>query len=711
MAAPGLDAPKAPPRLTPTTPLQFLPGVGPGRAARLEKLDLRTVDDLLHHIPRDYLDARRVVPIARLVPGELVTVVGRVVASEARRLRGRTDLRARVADPTGTLGVTWFGQGWLSKTLTPGTTVVLVGTLAPGPGRQFANPLFEVLPPDAAELLAEGRIVPRHALTAGISGRALRGFVRRALDAVGPGLDTADPLPAAWRDRLALPGLSQALESVHFPSDLDAAERARRRLALDELLLVQLVLTLRRRARQESGEGLVTARGVARARAAIAALPFEATAAQKRAVNEIVADMKRPRAMHRLLVGDVGSGKTVVALLAAACAAEAGVQVAVMAPTEILADQHFRTLSSLGAAAGLAIARWTGSTGERDRRELRRRLALPAGDPLGVDVLVGTHALLEPEVPLPRLGLVVVDEQHRFGVRQRAALASKGPGLPDVLVMTATPIPRTLAMTFLGDLDVSVLDERPKDRQPIVTRLLDETKREELYAFLAAEFARGRQAYVVVPLVEESEKTDLRAAKAMVETLERHPRLSAFPWGLLHGRLKPVEKDAVMAAFSARRISGLVATTVIEVGVDVPNATVMVVEHAERFGLTQLHQLRGRVGRGAERSVCVLVAGPRASAEARERLALLVRTDDGFRLAEEDLKARGPGELWGSRQTGLPALRVADLVRDLDLVEAAQAMARELIADDPQLERPESAVLRERLLRSYGEELSWRATG
>jgi ATP-dependent DNA helicase RecG len=626
------------------------------------------------------------VPIGKLLPGEVVTVVGRIVAREARRSRGRgrTDLRARVADASGTLGVTWFGQGWLARSLPEGATVVLIGTLAPGPGRQFANPLFEVLPEDAVEQLAAGRIVPRYPLTAGVSGRALTGWVRRALDLLGEELAAGDPLPA---------------------------EQARRRLALDELLVVQLLLALRRRAREDQEGGLVTARGVARARAAIAALPFTPTAAQKRAVNEIVADMKRPRAMHRLLVGDVGTGKTVVALLAAACAAEAGHQVAVMAPTEILADQHFRTLSALGRAAGLSIARWTGSTGERDRRELRRRLALPAGDPLGVDVLVGTHALLEAEVPLPRLGLVVVDEQHRFGVRQRAVLSTKGPGQPDVLVMTATPIPRTLALTFFGDLDVSVLDERPKDRLPILTRVLGEAKREEMYAYLARELALGRQVYVVVPLVEESETSDLRAAKAMVETLARHPVLTAWRWGLLHGRLKPAEKDAVMTAFTAGEIAGLVATTVIEVGVDVPNATVMVVEHAERFGLTQLHQLRGRVGRGSERSVCVLMAGPRAAPEAAARLALLAATDDGFRLAEEDLKARGAGELWGTRQTGLPALRVADLAQDVDLVEAARALAQAWIAADPTLEAPASASLRERLLRDFGEELSWRATG
>jgi ATP-dependent DNA helicase RecG len=421
--------------------------------------------------------------------------------------------------------------------------------------------------------------------------------------------------------------------------------------------------------------------------------------------------MKAPRSMHRLLVGDVGAGKTVVAFLAAACAIEAGFQVAFMAPTEILAEQHLRTLTALGAPAGIVPALWTGSTPARARRELAARLRLPAGDPGALDLLVGTHALLEDEVPLPRLGLVVVDEQHRFGVRQRAQLAAKGSGFPDVLVMTATPIPRTLALACFGDLDVSVLDERPKHRQPVTTRLIDESRREALYGFLAGELARGRQAYVVYPLIDESEKSELRAARAMVQSLAGHPRLAGFTWGLLHGRMKPAEKEAVMKDFAANRVQGLVTTTVIEVGVDVPNATVMVVEHPERFGLTQLHQLRGRVGRGAERSTCVLLAGPRISPEARERLAVLTRTDDGFRLAEEDLAQRGAGELWGTRQTGLPALKVADLAKDADLLAGAQAEARALIEADPGMIQPGHRGLRVRLERGFGEELSWRATG
>ncbi len=697
-------------RLTATTPVQFLPGVGPGRAALLARLGLNTLEDLLLHVPREYLDARRTVPVARIPPSGLVTVVARVDFVEARRARARTDLLARVSDDTGVLGVRWFGQGFLAKEIAVGKTLALVGELAPGPGRTFVNPLFDVLGEESGALAA-GRILPRHPLTAGVTARAMRRWVRSALDALAPELTEQDPLPVELRSELGLPGLVEAYEAVHFPATPEAAERGRKRLAFDELLLAQLVLALRRRARAETSAALVTARGMERARAAIAALPFTPTGAQRRAVNEIVKDMKSKRAMHRLLVGDVGTGKTVVALLAAVCAAEAGFQACVMAPTEILAEQHFRTLSALGQAAGLVPALWTGSTAESARRELRKRLELPAGDPFALDLVVGTHALLEEDVPLPRLGLVVVDEQHRFGVRQRAQLSKKGSGFPDVLVMTATPIPRTLALAYLGDLDVTVLDERPKDRQPIVTRVAGEKSREAIYGFLADELARGRQAYIVYPLIEESEKSELRAAKAMVASLAAHPLLSRFKFGLLHGRLKPAEKEAVMAEFVANRVHALVATTVIEVGVDVPNATVMIIEHPERFGLTQLHQLRGRVGRGSERSVCVLLAGPRAAPEAQARLDLLASTDDGFRLAEEDLKTRGAGELWGARQTGLPALRIADLARDLDLVNRARAEAEARVAADPSLLSPGHARLRARLEQLFGEELSWRATG
>ncbi len=699
------------PRLESATLVQFLPGIGPFRAGLLARLGIVTLEDLLMHAPREYLDARRTVPIAQIPPAGLVTVVARVDAVETRRARNRVDLTARVSDASGVLSVRWFGQGFLAKAITEGQMLVLVGELGPGPGRFFLNPLFESLEVGPGAVEGAGRILPRHPLTAGVSARALRRWVKDALDALKDELTVEDPLPVALREELGLPGLFDAFEAVHFPRAPEDAERGRKRLAFDELLMAQLVLALRRRARAETSAALVTAQGMARARAAIAALPFTPTGAQKRAVNEIVLDMKARRSMHRMLVGDVGTGKTVVALLAAVCAVEAGFQVAVMAPTEILAEQHFRTLSALGQAAGVMPALWTGSTTEGARRELRKRLALPAGDALGLDLLVGTHALLEDEVPLPRLGLVVVDEQHRFGVRQRAQLAQKGSGFPDVLVMTATPIPRSLALAFLGDLDVSVLDERPKDRQPIVTRVAGEAAREEIYRFVAAELARGRQAYVVYPLIDESEKSELRAAKAMLASLSAHPTFSGCRFGLIHGRLKASEKEAVMAEFAANRLHALVATTVIEVGVDVPNATVMLIEHPERFGLTQLHQLRGRVGRGSERSVCVLLAGPRCAPEARARLDLVASTDDGFKLAEEDLKARGSGELWGAKQTGLPALKVADLARDFELVRRAHAEAEAAVASDPELLAPHHARLRARLIRLFGEELSWRATG
>jgi ATP-dependent DNA helicase RecG len=698
------------PQLALDTPVQFLPGVGPARAALLSRLGITSLERLLTHVPRDYVDARRVAPIARLPrAGEgPVTVVGKIVASEVRTAHGRSDLRLRIADATGMLGATWYGQGFLGKALPVGATVALVGELAPGPGIGFVNPIYELVDEAAA---VKGRMIPRYALTAGVSARLLTGWIRAALAGVGPDLDATDPLPEAVRARLGFSPRGQALRAAHDPASPEEAERARRRLAFEELFLSQLVLALRRRSRAHQAAALSTARGAARARAVIGALPFTATAAQKKVVNEIVRDMQAPRSMHRLLVGDVGSGKTVVALLAAACAIEAGFQVAVMAPTEILAEQHFRTLAALGKAAGNAPALWTGSTGAAARRDLRKRLLLPAGARGALDLLVGTHALLEDEVPLPRLGLVVVDEQHRFGVRQRAQLAKKGAGFPDVLVMTATPIPRSLALAWFGDLDVSVIDELPKDRQPIATRVGDEKKREELYAFMAKELAKGRQAYVVAPRIEESEASDLRAAKVLVESLAKHPALARFRFGLLHGKMKPAEKEAVMRAFGGGDLDALVATTVIEVGVDVPNATLMVVEHAERFGLTQLHQLRGRVGRGAARSVCVLMAGPRATPEARTRLALLARTSDGIQLAEEDLKTRGPGELWGTRQTGLPGFRIADFAKDEDLIAPARTAAEGVVADDPELALPAHRALRAALVSTYAEELSWRATG
>jgi len=466
-----------------------------------------------------------------------------------------------------------------------------------------------------------------------------------------------------------------------------------------------VLLVSRRERREHAGPGLVTATASTRARALVQALPFTLTRAQKRAIGEILADQRATRPMQRLLVGDVGSGKTLVALVACVHAAEAGFQAAVLAPTEILAEQHYRTIRRDSEAAGLKTALLLGRTKARERRALLERVG--SGD---VEVLVGTHAILEEEVRFRRLGLVVVDEQHRFGVRQRAQLAAKGED-PDLLVMTATPIPRSLALALFGDLDLSMLDERPPGRGRVRTRVTDESKRERVYDFLARELGRGRQAYLVVPVIEESATSDLRAATATFDLVSRHPKLRGVHWGLLHGRLPAEERARVMDEFAAGRVRALVTTTVIEVGIDVPNATVLLVEQAERFGLAQLHQLRGRIGRGRHLSTCVLLPGPSVTPEAAERLALLARTDDGFVLAEEDLRLRGAGELWGTLQTGLPRFRVADPVADVELLQSACDDARAVVAGNPDLEGPELGPLKRALFARFQEEVAWNPSG
>ncbi len=566
--------------------------------------------------------------------------------------------------------------------------------------RRMLNPMFEVLEGEVQDLLHVGRLVPVHSLTRGLTARAMREAVRQAL-VVADAVD--DPVPAGTAARLGLAPLGEALRQIHFPDDDAALAAARRRLAFEELFLLQAVLELRRRVLAEHGRGLVTAGKGELAARIRRALPFELTEDQAAALEEIVADMRAGRPMHRLLLGDVGSGKTVVALLAAAHAIEQGLQVAFMAPTEILARQHAATLERFAAAAGVPVALLTGATPVAERRGLAERLE--AGEPL---LAVGTHALLEEKVRMPALGLAIVDEQHRFGVRQRASLAKKGV-IPDVLVLTATPIPRTLQLAFFGDLDSSRLHARPEGRGRLVTRVAGEEKFHRIVEFMAKELAEGRQAFVVLPVIEEG-RAEMRAAESEYRRLSEHPRLSGFEIGLLHGRMKAAEKQAAMEAFAAGETQVLVTTTVIEVGVDVPNATLMVVESAERFGLTQLHQLRGRVGRGAHRSVCVLVPGAGANAQSLERLNVLARTADGFEIAEEDLRLRGAGELWGVRQSGLPRLKLADL-RDESLLIEARAAARAVVTEDPYLTHPAHAALRATLLAGFRDPLDLALAG
>ena len=691
------------PSLEPSSRLQFLAGIGPRRAELFERLGLTTLEQLMRHAPRTWLDARRFVHIGELPPHQLVTVVGRVRSSAQLRTRaGRTDFTALIEDGSGSLPCYFFGQPFLARTLRPGVSVVVSGELDPLE-RRMLNPLFEVLEGEVEALLHTGRLVPVHALTRGLTARAMRRAVSLALDAAADRV--RDPLPDEVVAGAGLPPLAEALRQIHFPDDDAARERARRRLAFEELFLLQAVLALRRRALGEAGRGLVTAGKGRLAARAIDALPWPLTADQSGALAEIVADMRRETPMHRMLVGDVGSGKTVVAFLSALHAIERGFQAAFMAPTEILARQHAGTLERLAAPVGAAVEVLTGATAAAERRRIAARLE--AGEPL---LIAGTHALLEEKVRIPKLGLAIVDEQHRFGVRQRAILAQKG-AIPDVLVLTATPIPRTLMLACYGDLEVSTLRARPPGRGRLVTRVAGEEKFPHVLEFVVRELAAGRQGFVVVPLIEEGGRLEARAAEAEHQRLASHPLLRGRTIGLLHGRLKAEEKQRVMAAFASGALQLLVTTTVVEVGVDVPNATVMVVENADRFGLTQLHQLRGRVGRGAQRSVCVLVPSAGVTALGRERLALMASTEDGFAIAEADLRLRGPGEMWGTRQSGLPRFKLADLARDIELLEAAKSAARRLVAEDPGLTAEPHQSLRQTMLAGYREPLELALAG
>ncbi|MEO5989671.1 MAG: ATP-dependent DNA helicase RecG, partial [Candidatus Eisenbacteria bacterium] len=636
-------------------------------------------------------------------PGELLTVSGEVKHAAAMRTRGgRGDFAFTVTDGTGVLSCYCFGQAFLARTLRPGVKVVVSGEYD-ALDRRMLNPMFEVVEGDLEELLHVGRLVPVHALTKGVTARGMRSAMRHALDSVAD--QVPDPLPASVLAAHGLGSLAEALRAIHFPDSPEALGAARRRLAFEELFLLQMVMELRRRVLAEEGRALALASAGGLAARVRAGLPFTLTEDQVRVTEEVAADMALPRPMHRLLIGDVGSGKTVVALLAAAHAIETGHQVAFMAPTEVLARQHTVSLTRFATEAGIEVASLTGATAPAQRRLLQARLS--AGEAL---LVVGTHALLEDKVAMPRLALVIVDEQHRFGVRQRATLAQKGV-LPHVLVLTATPIPRTLQLAFYGDLDLSVIRTRPAGRGRMVTRVTGEEKFHQVVGFMARELAAGRQAFVVVPAIEESGRSELKAAETEVERLRQQPLLKPFRIGLLHGRLKSEEKHTVMEAFKRGELNVLVATTVIEVGIDIPNATLMVVEDAERFGLTQLHQLRGRVGRGEHRSVCVFIGGNSITARGRERLQVMATTEDGFELAEADLRLRGPGEMWGTRQSGLPRLKLADLHRDEAMLLEARDAAQAVVSADALLMRPEHAGLKRILLHQYREPLELALAG
>jgi len=676
-------------------PAQYLKGVGPKRAEALARLGVRTARDLLYHVPRRYEDASTVTPIGSLDVGMDATIIGEVVSKGIIPTRsGLRIFQAVLRDETGLIECSWPGQPFLDRTIRKGDLLLCTGPVRYFQRRQMQPREYVVLGRADEEDGAAGRVLPIYPATEGLSQRVLRSIIDANLDRLLEWVEAEEPFDAARLRKAGVPPLREALEALHRPASLAAAERGRRRLAYEEIFFLQLLYARAHYRETRQRQGIAFKRTNELVGALYRRLPFRLTGAQTRALREIFDDMTSPRRMNRLLQGDVGSGKTVVALFAMLLAAENGYQAALMAPTEILAEQHARTLRNLLGEIPVRLELLTGGLGTAARREALAAIA--SGE---AALVVGTHALIQDGVTFARLGLAIVDEQHRFGVKQRMALAALGER-PDVLVMSATPIPRSLALALYGDLDLTVLDERPPGRKRVRTAVRGPAARDRVYAFIAEQVRAGRQAYIVYPLVEESEKIDLRSAAEEYHRLANEV-FPEFRVGLIHGQLPGEEKDAVMRAFMAHELDILVATTVIEVGIDVPNATVMVIEHAERFGLSQLHQLRGRVGRGADESYCVLIAS--GGEEALERLRIFERSDDGFEIARADLRLRGMGDFFGARQHGLPEFRFFQPERDEDLLEVARADARALIASDPELARPEHEPLRAVLTARYGE--------
>ena len=671
-----------------TDSVQFVKGIGPKKVKLFEKLHISMLQDALETYPRDYEDRTQITRIADIEVEDKYAVRA-VLGTEPRvsRIRkGMTLVKCTIFDESGSLGVTWFNQPYAAAQLRVGQEYLFYGRVQGcGRARQMISP--------QAEKVAEndqnpGRIVPVYPLTAGLTQRDMARVTEAALDAV-PG-DWPDPLPEVLRVKYRLPDAADALAAIHRPKNREDVNEARRRMVFEELFLLCCGLQqLRERRRADSG---ILFRGD-RLEQFFAALPFAPTGAQRRAIMEIAADCASGRPMNRLVQGDVGSGKTVVAAALCALAAQNGWQAAFMAPTEILAAQHAETLSPMLGKLGLTCTLLTGSM-----TAAQKRAALAAIESGAANVVVGTHALIQQSVVFHRLGAVIADEQHRFGVAQRAALSAKGE-MPHVLVMSATPIPRTLALIMYGDLDVSILDETPPGRSPVETYAVGENMRRRITAFIEKQLAAGGQVYVVCPLVEDGEG-DSRLKSAEQHAKDLQAQLPHRRVAVLHGRMKNAEKDAVMRDFAAQKYDILVATTVIEVGVDVPNANLMVVEDADRFGLSQLHQLRGRVGRGTRQSYCVFF-GADKGATARERLKILCKTNDGFEIARADLSQRGPGDFFGRRQHGLPALHVADLAADLALMQNAREEAEALLAADPSLSG--WPLLKERVHRMFAE--------
>jgi ATP-dependent DNA helicase RecG len=713
-STPRVRANRTVPNQSIDSPVTIIRGISSSMAARFNKLGVTTVRDLLYFFPRRHLDYSQRKPISQLTEGREETIVANVWQAQEIRLGGRRSTEAIVGDETGNVRVVWFNNPYLAKNLTTNARLVISGRVSLFKGRHvFESPEWERV--EDRELIHVGRLVPLYSLTQGLSPRQVRKVMKEIVDQWAGQL--ADFLPSELRERRKLLELPQAISQAHFPEDEALKDRARVRLAFNELFLLQLGVLSKKRHWQEDQPASPISTKAPMLEVFLQSLPFELTPAQDRVLKELLANLEEAQPMSRLLQGEVGSGKTVVALAALLMAAANGYQGAFMAPTEILAEQHFSTIHQLLSGAAyleekkdylhsysgllshpLTVAMLIGDVTQKRKREIQERVL--DGD---IDIVIGTHALIQKEVEFHRLGFAVVDEQHRFGVEQRSALRQKGYN-PHVLAMTATPIPRTLALTVYGDLDLSVIDQLPPGRQVIKKKWLRPGQRDSAYAFIKRQVAEGHQAFIICPLVEESEAIQARAAIAEYERLSQEV-FSELRLGLLHGRMSASDKDKVMRHFRSGETNVLVTTPVVEVGIDVPNATVMLVDSADRFGLSQLHQFRGRVGRGQEQSYCMLLA-QNPSEVARARLDIIEQTQDGFQLAEEDLKLRGPGEFFGTRQSGLPDLRMAKL-SDVGLLELARSEAIRLFEKDKRLEQPEHHPLAKELARVWPDMGEW----
>lgn len=667
-------------------PVQYIKGVGPRRATLINTLGIKTAEEALYHLPYRYEDRKNIKKISALGHGRLETVIGKIVAAEVIKLprRNMKLFELTVSDGSGLVKGKWFNQPFLKKNFEVGQEVILSGIVKRNPywgiGFEFDNPEYEFVTDDADAFIHTARIVPIYRTTSGLSVRQLRAIMFNLINTCIE--EVSDNMPEEILIRNNFPGLTESISNSHFPksgTDMDSlnsgASIYQKRLYFDELFKFELGLSVIKKGK-EVEKGIAFSSDGVLVRKFLGALKFKLTSAQQRVFEEILHDMRKPHPMNRLLQGDVGCGKTVIAVMAMLTAAECGYQSALMAPTEMLAGQHYINIHKMIEDMGLKVCLVTGSR-KSEREALRCDIA--SGK---INIIIGTHALIQEGVEFKNLGLAIIDEQHRFGVMQRALLRKKALN-PDILVMTATPIPRTLSMTLYGDLDCSVIDELPSGRRPVITRLFNAGQKEYIYKAIAEETKKGRQVYVVYPVIDETEKTNLKSAIIGKEALEKiFPKLKVE---LIHGRLKPQERENIMASFKKGEIDLLVSTTVIEVGVDVPNAAMMLIVHAERFGLSQLHQLRGRVGRGGSQSYCFLLMYEPVTEDARRRLDIMVKTNDGFKIAEQDLSIRGPGEFFGTRQAGMPDLKLANIVRDARLLDTARKEAFALIDKDAEL--------------------------